>query len=709
MTNTSSKGIFYPPAVAFPSDTPCGDSSRPTLNNPTLSGLPLELLSRAINSILRPLGSFLYSNAGFPALRDLNVETGYAGVPELEGPLRGYSPRWDPTVISLANPHESPPSTTTSTEFHSYLNANWSGRFVQKYSLAREDGGMSPVHVAMYLLELIDGKRMCDGDSDGGGTDKRGFHTAWMHVDRDRVLNAARQSTKRWDAERRRNRGEDVPDQEGVRWIDLGQGRKGCLDGVFIGVKDEILVEHHSITYGTGRPYCVPQDTNSWAVQKLIDYGAIVLGTTVMHEFGLDTTNNNPTLGTPLNPFSDDYYPGGSSGGSGSVVGCGLVPIALGADGGGSIRVPSAYCGVFGLKPSHGRVSGWPLVNHCVSTCVLGPIAATMHDLELSYKVMATPNPSDPSSAHFPPAIPSLQPALRPFKIAPARKKYLAIPQAWFSDSAPVVQRMCMAAIEHVTTNSGYTLITPEQDPSINIPFVWHGQLAHALTILNEVTNGAIAGMNGWLSWLTPANKLLMAVSAHATAQDLLLAQKLRALLMSHLAHLFEKYPGLVIVTPTLPDPLASGRIGSANDIKIGGYGVTNNNRSLESMRYVFLANFTGIPAISAPVGYLSLEGKTTKGMKDTVAGGTYVPSVDAVRKVLPVALMGMAEWGYEAELLVLGYELERYLHTAIKKTGPVRADSAEPVRKTVEEFTSPPAWVDVLSKAEEFVRQERT
>ena len=92
-----------------------------------------------------------------------------------------------------------------------------------------------------------------------------------------------------------------------------------------------------------------------------------MLGTTVMHEFGLDTTNNNPTLGTPLNPFSEDYYPGGSSGGSGSVVGCGLVPIALGADGGGSIRVPSAYCGVFGLKPSHGRVSGWPSVNHCVS------------------------------------------------------------------------------------------------------------------------------------------------------------------------------------------------------------------------------------------------------------------------------------------------------------------------------------------------------
>jgi len=263
-----------------------------------------------------------------------------------------------------------------------------------------------------------------------------------------------------------------------------------------------------------------------------------------------------------------------------------------------------------------------------------------------------------------------------------------------------------MAAIEYLTTKSGFTLITSEEDPDIDIPFVQHGQLAHALTILNEVANGAIAGMRGWRSWLTPANKLLMGVSAHATAQDLLLAQKLRALLMSHLAHLFAKYPGLVFVTPTLPDPLASGRIGSANDIKIGGYGVTNSNRSLESMRYVFLANFTGIPAISAPVGYLPLDGETAKGMKDNVGGGSYVPSVDGVGRVLPVAMMGMAEWGCEEELLFLGYQLERYLHVVLKKTGPMSTDDAEAAGTMAQEFAPPPAWVDILSKAERLERQ---
>lgn len=245
MTNTSSKGIFYPPAVALPSDTPGATYSRPALNNPTLSGLPLGILSNLINGILRPVGPLFYSNAGFPALRELNVEIGYAGVPGLAGPLRDFPARWDPTVVPSANLQlESAPSSTTGTDFNGYLNTNSSGRFIQKYSLAREDGGMSPVDVAMVLLELVDrkeGKKMHGGGGGPGGrVGKRGLHSAWMQVDRDRVLNAARQSAKRWGVEMRRSHGENVLDEEGVRWIDLGQGRKECLDGVFIGVKDEV-------------------------------------------------------------------------------------------------------------------------------------------------------------------------------------------------------------------------------------------------------------------------------------------------------------------------------------------------------------------------------------------------------------------------------------------------------------------------------------
>ena len=83
-------------------------------------------------------------------------------------------------------------------------------------------------------------------------------------------------------------------------------------------------------------------------MQKLLDAGAVIIGKNNMHEFGLDTTNNNPNYGTPLNPYNNRYYCGGSSGGSAYTVAAGLAPIAVGADGGGSIRIPSAYCGLYG-------------------------------------------------------------------------------------------------------------------------------------------------------------------------------------------------------------------------------------------------------------------------------------------------------------------------------------------------------------------------
>ena len=82
-----------------------------------------------------------------------------------------------------------------------------------------------------------------------------------------------------------------------------------------------------------------------------------------MHELGMDTTNLNPNFGTPFNPYSSNYYCGGSSGGSAYAVAAGLMPFTLGHDGGGSVRIPSAYCGLFGLKTSHGRVSYRPTSN----------------------------------------------------------------------------------------------------------------------------------------------------------------------------------------------------------------------------------------------------------------------------------------------------------------------------------------------------------
>lgn len=342
-----------------------------------------------------------------------------------------------------------------------------------------------------------------------------------------------------------------------------------------------------------------PADETTVSVKPFLDAGVLFLGKANMHELGLDTTNNNPNWGTPPNPYNKDYYPGGSSGGSAAAVGAGLAPIAVGADGGGSIRVPSAYCGVYGIKPTHGRVDTTPTESIAPSVGVVGPIAATMSDLRLAYHAMANIPPSPLSSA--------------------AAETSFGIYQPWFDDCAPAVHRLVSAAVER--------LAHPKtQIPSI--PYLAESRTAHALTILHDI--GSVFCRNN-TAGLTPANKILVSVSSRTTPADVAAAGRLRALLMSHLAALWEQHPGMLIVTPVTPHVGAKIVPGTT---ETGGPGVSDSNMSLASMQYVFMANWTGAPAIALPVGY------------DDETG-------------MPVALMAMGRWGDEERLLSLGERWE--------------------------------------------------
>lgn len=349
-----------------------------------------------------------------------------------------------------------------------------------------------------------------------------------------------------------------------------------------------------------------------------------------------DTTNNNPTKGTPLNPHNEHYYTGGSSGGSGYAVSAGLVPIALGADGGGSIRIPASFCGVYGLKPSHGRISGAPTVGSAASCGVLGPLASCVNDMEIAYRIMSIPDPNDGASSQFLPAIPPNRPG--------ENAKVIGVFKPWFDSAEAPVLNHCNAALSHYQT-AGYTLI------DISLPYLPEGQLAHAMTILGELGSGIPD-----LTRIQPANKILFSVSKHTTAIDFLLAQKLRQLLMQHLAFLFQRHPGLLIVSPTTP--IAGWHISSGGaDLTRG---VSDANMSLRNMEYVWLANFTGCPALSIPVG----KTKPKQGNGD-----------------VPVGLMAMGEWGAEDSLLEWGRVGEQW---AWKE----------------ERISRPGTWVDVVDVA---------
>jgi aspartyl-tRNA(Asn)/glutamyl-tRNA(Gln) amidotransferase subunit A len=138
------------------------------------------------------------------------------------------------------------------------------------------------------------------------------------------------------------------------------------------------------------------------AVSRARSAGAILVGKTQTHEFAWGITSVNPALGSARNPWDRERVSGGSSGGSAVVLAADEVPLALGSDTGGSIRVPAAFCGIVGLKPTYGRISGaraWPLAR---SLDHPGPMARSPRDAALLLKATAGVDPDDPATADVP-------------------------------------------------------------------------------------------------------------------------------------------------------------------------------------------------------------------------------------------------------------------------------------------------------------------
>lgn len=296
----------------------------------------------------------------------------------------------------------------------------------------------------------------------------------------------------------------------------------------------------------------------------------------------------------------------------------GLIPFALGCDGGGSIRLPAAWCGVYGLKTTHGRVSTRPYLTPAKSTSVAGPIAANMIDLEVSYRVMAKPDPQESTSAKFP------SPTKNPNAKAPRK---LGIYKKWLESADGPVKATVQKAIDYFTSKLGYEVV------DITIPHLREAQMAHAITIVNEATSSI---PKSTLKQLAAPNQILITVGRQASATDFLAAQRLRNLLMQHVAAIFKEHPDLLIITPTTPN---AGWPIHASDSKTG---VSDTNQSIRNMEYVWLANFCGLPSITVPVGYV-----------DAIQGDGPVP----------IGLMATSVWGGEDELIKFGYEAEEYLH----------------------------------------------
>jgi Asp-tRNA(Asn)/Glu-tRNA(Gln) amidotransferase A subunit family amidase len=183
--------------------------------------------------------------------------------------------------------------------------------------------------------------------------------------------------------------------------VDAGT-RTGPLAGVPISVKDHVWVQGLPATNGSRAlaQYVAPE--SAACVQRLVEAGAIVVGKTNNPEFCYRGVTANDLYGETRNPCDPTRTAGGSSGGAAASVAAGMVPLAVGTDGGGSIRIPSAFCGTHGLKPTFGLVPKMPGFRGWPTLSATGPIAASVRDLALALSVMAGPSPADHLSSPAP-------------------------------------------------------------------------------------------------------------------------------------------------------------------------------------------------------------------------------------------------------------------------------------------------------------------
>ncbi|KAL2651032.1 hypothetical protein R1flu_019160 [Riccia fluitans] len=365
------------------------------------------------------------------------------------------------------------------------------------------------------------------------------------------------------------------------------------LDGVPIAVKDEIDCLPYPTTGGSKWLHNVRKTEDDAAcIKRLRECGAVLVGKTNMHELGMGTTSVNPHYGAPRNPYGPDRITGGSSGGSAAAVASGLVPAALGVDGGGSVRMPAGLCGVVGMKATFGRTSNAGIIPLNWTIGMLGTLTATVEDALIMYAAVLGHLPGDRIVSIPPPAT---FPASLDFPKAEASKLVgelkIANYSEWFDDSDENVKHGCQRALDLLQQAYGNKII------EVTIPEIEEMRLAHFITMGSECyaslgSDYENVGMDASGADVRVGFALYKAFNN----VDFIAAQRMRFRQMHFFMDIFKRAD--VIVTPvtgcTAP-PVTDESL---------KYGELNYVTGAKLMRYQIPGNFLGLPAISVPVGH---------------------------------------------------------------------------------------------------------
>ncbi len=354
----------------------------------------------------------------------------------------------------------------------------------------------------------------------------------------------------------------------------------GPLHGVPYGAKDLFATRGIRTTNGSKVTRDRIPDFESTATLRLNQAGAILVGKLNMAEFAYGGDAVLSGFGPPRNPWHTDYSAAGSSNGSGVAVAARLVPLALGTDTGGSIRLPSSFCGVVGLKPTYGRVSRHGVTTLSWTEDHAGPIARTALDAAAMLEVIAGPDRLDPSAVSD--RVPPYSSLMRD---APLKGLRIGILRQFFEKLHPAVEKNVQAAI------SEFEKLGVKTHP-VEIQHLSHVQPA-ALTIMtaeaacfheNRIRNSA--------DLIDPFLRVRLEAAMHTPATDYIKAQRVRRMIQQEMESAFSGCD--VILCPTMTIP--------AYKLDLRG-GDPDRGPTLTT-----LANLTGVPAIAIPCGFTDNE-----------------------------------------------------------------------------------------------------
>ncbi|HUN92234.1 MAG TPA: AtzE family amidohydrolase [Burkholderiaceae bacterium] len=312
-------------------------------------------------------------------------------------------------------------------------------------------------------------------------------------------------------------------------------------------------------------------------VRRMVDAGAVLVGALSMDEFAYGFTTENSHYGTTRNPHDPTRIAGGSSGGCGAAVAAALVPVALGSDTNGSIRVPASFCGIFGLKPTYGRLTRrgtYPFVH---SLDHLGPFARNVEDLALAYDLLQGPDELDASCAQRPrePVLPRLR------DNAPLR---VAVLGGYFDENAGDEAR---AAVAQAAAALGAREVA-------TVPLAAAGRACAFVITASEGGELHRDHLRHSYAQLEPLSRDRLAAGCAIPAAWYLKAQRVRAAYRAQFLQLFERFDVLVAAATPLAAPPAG-----AEQVRIG-------ERTLPARPNLGLLtqpiSCIGLPVVAAPI-----------------------------------------------------------------------------------------------------------